>query len=304
MTEKGSFGKYAQYTLRSEELELKVMELGATVTGLRFKGRETVLRYEEPEDYLNKTAYICAAIGRYANRIGGARFSLGGRNYTLPANEGKNQLHGGPEAFDRRIWQAEIVGESAVRFSLFSPDGDNGYPGNLRAAVTYSVSGGCLRMDFEGESDADTVFAPTSHMYFDLGGAGHILDAELQIQADRYVEVDRALIPTGRLLPVDGAFDFRRARPIGQDYDHCFVLTSPRACTLRAGGLALELRTDFPAVQIYTASGMGEPFGKNSALAIEPEFYPDSPNHPQFPSTLLRKGEHFHKYAEFRLKEV
>ena len=302
MIEKRDFGGNIQYILRSESLELSVMELGATVTGLRFKGRERILRYEAAEDYLSKVPYICPFIGRYANRIGGARFSLNGREYRLPANEGRNQLHGGPDSYDRRRWRSETVGD-AVRFELFSPDGDNGFPGNLTAAVTYRLKGDVFRMDFEGESDADTVYAPTSHLYFDLSG-GSALDYTLMLHADRYVEVDGELIPTGRLLPAEGDFDFSAPRRIGHDYDHCFVLNDGHACTVSAGGVALEVYTDFPAVQIYTAGMMGEPLGKNSGLAIEPEFLPDSPNRPDFPSTVLRAGEKFRKYAEFRFREA
>ena len=302
MIEKTNFGGYGQYVIRSGELALSVMELGATVTSLRYKGRELVLRYDRAEDYLQKEPYICAAVGRYANRVGKARFTLNGREYRLTANEGPNQLHGGPASYDRRVWHSEIAGESAARFTLVSPDGDNGFPGDLTAAVTYSLGENSFRIDFEGVSDADTVYAPTSHMYFDLDGSKNCLDHILTIHADRYLEVDGELIPTGRRLPVDGSFDFRTPRPVGQDYDHCFVLNGSHACTVCAGEIAMELHTDFPAVQIYTASGMGEPFSKNCALALEPEFFPDSPNHPDFPSTLLRKGEKFHKYAEFRLK--
>ena len=304
MIEKRDFGGYEQYILGSDELELSVMTLGATVTGLKFRGRETVLRYDAAEDYLNKIGYINAAIGRYANRIRGARFSLNGREYILPANEGRNQLHGGPESYDRRVWQGELVCDDAVRFTLFSPDGDNGFPGNLTAAVTYRVQGGAFRMDFEAVSDADTVFAPTSHLYFNLDGSAHILDHELMINAGRYLEVDGELIPTGRLLPTEGDFDFKAMRKVAGDYDHCFVLSSSHACTVQAGGISMELHTDFPALQIYTASMMGEPFGRNAGLAIEPEFFPDSPNHPEFPTTLLKAGEKFHKYAEVRFKAV
>ncbi len=299
------FGSWRQFVLENGSLTLSAMELGATVTGLRFKGREILLRFDRAEDYLKQTSYLCAAVGRCANRIGGARFRLNGREYRLPANEGRSQLHGGPEAFDWRRWDAQPLGDSAVRFTLQSPDGDNGFPGALEASVTYSLSGSAFRIEFEGLSDADTVFAPTSHLYFNLAGAGSVLDAELQINGDRYVEVDRELIPTGRLLPAEGDFDFRRLRRIGRDYDHCFALNGgERALLLRAGGIAMELYTDFPGVQIYTGSALEAPFGRNGGLAIEPEFYPDSPNRPEFPSVLLRKGESFRRTAEFRFSEA
>ena len=298
MLRKEDFYGYEKYILQSGDLELEASTLGATVTGLWFKGRQTVLGYDSAEAYLKGSAYICAAIGRYANRIGRARFELDGRDYALLANEGQNQLHGGPDSFDKRRWTAES-GENSLRFTLLSPDGDNGFPGNLTAAVTYTLRDNTLRVDFEGESDMDTVFAPTSHMYFNLDGSKNILNSELMINSSRYLEVDSELIPTGRLIPAEGDFDFKTLRPVGRDYDHCFLLDGEQACTMRAGGITMSLKTDFPAVQIYTASALGAPFGAHRGLAIEPEFYPDSPNRPEFPSTVLRKGEKFHKYAEF-----
>ena len=297
MVKKEKFGKYEKYTIEAGALRAEAITLGAAIKSLRYKGRETVLGYERPEAYAQDGACLCAAVGRYANRIGGARFRLDGREYALAANERPNQLHGGPNSLHKRIWQAEPLGEDSLRFSIFSPDGDNGFPGNLSMAVTYSVSGGSLRIDFEGESDMDTVFAPTSHLYFNLDGSESVLDTELMINAGGVLEVDGALIPTGKILPAEGRFDFSGMRKIQEDYDNCFPLASKAACRIRAGGLSMALETDFPAVQIYTGAFLGAPFGKNRGLAIEPEFYPDSPNHPEFPSTVLRKGQRFHKYA-------
>ena len=302
MIREEAFGDCRLFTLANEELELKVTDLGATVVSLRYRGRETVLGYDSPALYREKSAYLGAAIGRYANRIGGAAFTLGGRRWELPANEGVNQLHGGPESYDRRRWQAEERG-GALEFSLFSPDGDNGFPGNLRATLRYSLSGAALRLDFEAECDADTVYAPTSHMYFDLGGRGKVLDARLWLNADAWLEVDGGLIPTGRLLPTEGDFDFHSLRRVERDYDHCFVLSGEHACTMADGGLRLDVYTDLPAVQIYTGAFLPPPHGANAGLAIEPEFYPDSPNRPDFPSTLLRAGEHFHRWATYRFSE-
>lgn len=297
MIKKEKFGEYEKYIIEAGALRAEAVTLGAAIKSLRCKGRETVLGYERPEAYAQDGACLCAAVGRYANRIGGARFRLDGREYALAANEGPNQLHGGPNSLHKRVWQAEPLGEASLRFSIFSPDGDNGFPGNLSMAVTYSLSGGSLRIDFEGESDRDTVFAPTSHLYFNLDGSESVLDTELMINACGVLEVDGALIPTGKILPAEGRFDFSGMRKIREDYDNCFPLTSKAACRIRAGGLSMALETDFPAVQIYTGAFLGAPFGKNRGLAIEPEFYPDSPNHPEFPSTVLKKGQRFHKYA-------
>ena len=214
MVKKEKFGKYEKYTIEAGALRAEAITLGAAIKSLRYKGRETVLGYERPEAYAQDGACLCAAVGRYANRIGGARFRLDGREYALAANEGPNQLHGGPNSLHKRIWQAEPLGEDSLRFSIFSPDGDNGFPGNLSMAVTYSVSGGSLRIDFEGESDMDTVFAPTSHLYFNLDGSESVLDTELMINAGGVLEVDGALIPTGKILPAEGRFDFSGMRKI------------------------------------------------------------------------------------------
>ena len=303
MVTKTNFGAYALYTIEAGELAVSITALGATVTSLRYRGRECVPSYDSPEGYLGGSAYLGAAIGRYGNRIAGARFTLGGKEYVLPANEGPNQLHGGPDSYDRREWSAEVL-DDAVRFTLFSPDGDNGFPGALTAAVTYSVRGGTLRLDFEGDSDADTVYAPTSHMYFDLSGRENCLEAVLEVNASRYLEVGEGLIPTD-VTPVEGTrFDLRAPRRIGEAYDHCFVLDGERACVLRDGGVQLALYTDFPALQVYTGEFLPPPFKPFGAVALEPEAYPDSPNRPDFPSTVLRPGEHFHRWAEYRFSEI
>ena len=303
MIEKLKFDEYTLYRLTSEELSVDVIDYGATVTSVRYRGRNVALGYQTAEEYRKGQCFIGAAIGRYANRIGGGAFELGGKRYELSRNEGENTLHGGADSWDRRVWSGEIRGDS-LRMTLFSPDGDNGFPGNMTAAVTYTVAGGELRLDFEGESDADTVYAPTTHMYFNLKGEGKILDTEMQIDAEGVLEVDGALIPTGRVLPAEGDFDFSAPRPIGQDYDHCFVLRSQNACRARAGGIALTLGTDFPAMQFYTGRWLTAPFGPNEGFAVEPEFYPDAPKKPDFPSTLLRAGETFHKYAIFRFDQA
>ena len=303
MIQKEPFGEYTLFTLSSETLSVSVSTLGATVQRLRYKGRDCVLGYDSPEEYLAGSAYLGATVGRVGNRIGGSTFTLDGVRYALTPNEGENQLHGGPDSFDRRRWEAEILNENALRLTLLSPDGDNGYPGTLRAAVTYRVTGGTLRIEFEGESDRDTIFAPTNHMYFDLSGKGQVLENTLWLNAERYVEPGAGLIPTGRLLPAEGDFDFRSPRRIGRDYDHAFVLSGEHACTLCAGGLQLELWTDFPALQVYTGAFLPPPHAPRQGLALEPEFFPDSPNHPGFSDITLRAGQRFRRWAEYRFEE-
>ena len=292
------FGEYLLYTIAAGELEVSITDLGATVTRLCFQGRDTVIGYDRPEDYLAGGAYLGAAIGRYGNRIAGARFMLNGTEYRLPANEGKNQLHGGPDSFDKRRWEAQVL-DDAVRFTLVSPDGDNGFPGELIAALTYSVRGNTLRLDFEGDAKADTVYAPTSHMYFDLSGRRDCREAVLSINASRYLEVDEELIPTALCGVAGTRFDFREARRVGEAYDHCFALDGETACVLCDGGVRMTLCTDLPGLQVYTGTGLHAPFGAYGALALEPESFPDSPNRPDFPSTVLRAGEHYHRWASY-----
>jgi len=302
MIRKTDFGGCSLFVLENEELKLSVIEYGAAVKELRWHGRPVALGYETLEEYRRGSAFVGAVVGRFANRIGGGAFTLGGRRFELSRNEGANTLHGGAGSWDRRFWHGEIAGDS-VRMTLVSPAGDNGFPGKVTASVTYTLQGGSLRVDFGGETDADTVFAPTTHMYFNLAGSGTILDTEMQIDACGVLELDGGQIPTGRVLPAEGDFDFSAPRPIARDYDHCFVLRGERACTACAGGLRMTVTTDYPALQFYTGTWLGEPFGANGGFAVEPEFYPDAPNHPDFPSAELKAGECFRRYAVFRFEE-
>lgn len=300
MISQNSFGAYTLTTLSTEELSASVCDLGATVTSLRFDGRERILGYDSPELYLNSRDYLGATVGRTSGRVGGSAFCLGGKRYTLPPNDGENHLHGGPAAFSHRRWDTEILGENAVRFTLHDPDGSNGYPGNLDAAVTYRVEGAILRIDFEAVSDRETVYAPTNHMYFDLAGKGQILDARLQIGADRVVEFGPGLVSTGRLLPAEGFLDFRSLRRVGQAYDHCFALNGEHACTLEDGDARMEIYTDFPGLQVYAGEFLNPPCRPFQGLALEPGFFPNSVNCPDFPSVILRSERPFHRWAEYR----
>lgn len=294
-----NYGDYKKYTFGSNTLTVSVLTLGAIVESLKFNGKETVLRYDSAKGYLNGSAYICAVIGRCANRISSASFTLNGQEYQLPANMGTDQLHGGPSSYESRAWEAEVLADNAVRFTLLSPDGDNGYPGNLTASVTYTVTDSTLRLDFGGHCDADTVYAPTSHMYFNLGGES-VLQHDMSINALGYLEYNDRLIPTGKLLPCEGDFDFDHMRRIGRDYDNAFILAGEDACSVAHDGVRLDIATDFPAIQVYTAISMTPPHWKNCGLAIEPEAYPDSVHHPEFPSVVLRAGEEYHRWAEYR----
>ena len=239
MVTKDLFGPYDRYTILSGDLEVSVITLGATVTGLKYRGAERAVCYQNAEDAIAGHGFLCKGVGRYANRIGGAAFTLEGRRYELPPNEHLNQLHGGPNSVDKRVWDAEILSDSAVRFSIVSPDGDNGYPGTLKMTFTYSVVGSALRVDFGGETDRTTVYAPTVHPYFNLGGEESVLQARLWVNASGHLEVNDELIPSGKVLPCDGKFDFSEMRPVREDLDDCFVLSGEHA-SVSAGRTSLS----------------------------------------------------------------
>ena len=246
------FNGYGLYTFGEGALRVSVTDLGATAVRVVFQGKDMILGYDNAPDYLSHGGKLGATCGRYANRIGGAAFTLDGQTYRLTANDGENTLHSGPDAFDRQRWAAEELA-NGVRFTALSPDGSNGFPGNVRAAVTYTVTGDTLRIDFEGETDKPTVYAPTNHMYFTLGGSGSVLDAALQVSAGHYLAVDSGNIPTAVTPVEDTPFDFRALRRVGQDYDHCWALDGEAACVMERDGVRLALTTDFPGVQVYTA---------------------------------------------------
>ncbi len=298
MVTKDASAKYDRYEITSDRMCVSIITLGAAVTDIFFKGKHCAIGFDSPEKYDDNPGFVGLVVGRYANRIGGSKFILDGKEYSLTPNEGKNQLHGGPDSWVKKVWDAEILSEDSVRFTICAPDGENGFPGNMKASVTYTVKSSTLRLDFEGETDAPTVFAPTTHMYFNPAG-GSILDCSMKINASKWLQVDDELIPTGVLESCEGEFDFPSMRRIGRDYDHCFVLDSEDACTAECGDVCIRLKTDFPAMQFYTGTWLGEPFGRNGGFAIEPEFYPDSPNRPEWPSPVLRPGEIFRRYAEY-----
>lgn len=303
------FGEYKIYAIRNKNgMSVSLCDLGATVQSLMVSDRngvlcDVVLGYDTAEEYLENGDYLGAFVGRYANRIAGASFTLNGKKYTLTANEGDNTLHGGV-GLSKRRFEARC-GESSVRFEILSPDGEDGFPGNVRLSVTYTLTDkNELCMDYEALSDADTVINLTNHAYFNLKGKGDILSHELMINAPHYLPVDEMLIPTGELRSVSGTdFDFRAQRPIDLGfYDHCFCLDGKPCAVLYEpeSGRRMTVTTDLPGVQLYCAGALGDRPGKGGAqysaysgLCLETQFYPNSPNRPDFPSCALKKGEIF-----------
>ena len=297
-----------------------LLDYGATVQSLFVPNRDggltdVVLGYDSVEEYEAGSAFIGATIGRVGNRIGGARFSLGGKEYALTKNDGENTLHGGARGFDRHIWKAEIAGENSVRFSRLSPDGEEHFPGNLAVSVCYTLENDCtLQIAYEAVSDADTLVNLTNHSYFDLSGCGRAMEQTLRLNAERFLELGAGTLPTGRQLSVEGTpFDFRTPKAVGRDidlddaqlragggYDHNFCLSGAHAATLESAvtGIRMDTWTDLPGVQLYSANFLGEQPGKRGsrmhdrgAVCLETQLYPNAMNCWGFPSPVLRAGQ-------------
>jgi aldose 1-epimerase len=328
-------------TLRNDAgVEVRIMTYGATVLSIRTPDRtgaidDIVLGFDKVEPYTGRSPYMGAIVGRYGNRIAKGLFSLDGATYTLAKNNGPNHLHGGVVGFDKRLWTSEPFSNAetvGTKLSYTSPDGEEGYPGTLRADVTYTLTDKSeLIVDYHATTDKPTVVNLTHHSYFNLGGAktSDILGTELTINADRYTPVDAGLIPTGVLAPVEGTpFDFRTPTAIGaridqndpqlkmgNGYDHNWVLNRQGdglALAARATdpvtGRTLDVETTEPGLQFYTGNFLdgtltgkaGRVYARRSGFCLETQHYPDSPNHPSFPSTVLRPGQEYRSQTVFK----
>lgn len=292
---------------------------------------DVVLGFDRLEDYRKQDKFLGALVGRYANRIGDSRFSLGGKIYTLRANDGKNHLHGGPEGFDKQVWRVERVTNNSLTLVLFSPDGQEGYPGDLEARVTYNLTPGELTLDYRAQSSRDTLCNLTNHAYFNLNGhqSGRVEGQFMQIFADSYTPTDGGSIPTGEIARVEGTpMDLRSGVLIGAHveapfpqltlaggYDHNWVLSQAEegpALAARAwseeSGTQLEAYTTMPGLQFYSGNYLdgcptgkgGAPYAKRWGFCLETQFFPDSPHHSNFPSALLKAGEGYHQQTTYR----
>jgi aldose 1-epimerase len=302
--------------LRNEAgLEAAVLSFGATLQWLRLPDRDgrpvdLVLGFDRPEDYARLPGAVGATVGRFANRIAHGRFTLDGRVHELPRNQdGRHHLHGGPRGFGLRHWSLELEPEAgAVVLRLVSPDGDAGYPGTLEALCRYALGeDDVLRIEMEARTDAPTPVNLVNHTYWNLAGGGTIDGHRLQLFADRVLETDAELIPTGRILEVAGGpLDYREPRRLDDrgppNLDHCFLVAGRGLRPVArledpASGRVLELSADQPGVQVYSAAKLDVPgrggvrYGPRSGLCLETEALPDAPNHPHFPSAILRPGE-------------
>ncbi|WP_390891572.1 aldose epimerase family protein [Edaphobacter flagellatus] len=323
------------YTLKSDAVEARVMTYGARLVSVKTADKagkvgDVVLGYDSLAGYLaDGKTYFGAVVGRYGNRIAHGQFTLDGKTYEVPKNNGENSLHGGTVGFDKLVWKAREVAEG-VEMTLVSKDGDQGYPGTLTAHVRYTLHHNALRIDYSMTTDKDTVVNLTNHSYFNLGGVGSgtILDEEMMIAADKYTPTNSGLIPTGVLAPVEGTpMDFRKPVVIGKrindnfeqlklagGYDQNWVLRGSNGEIKTAArvhdpvtGRVLAVTTTEPGVQFYTGNFLdgtfhgpnGVVYGKNTGLCLETQHFPDSPNHPSFPTTELKAGQTRHSMTTF-----
>lgn len=326
-------GKTADvYTLRNASgMIARITNYGGIITELQApdkngKFEDVTLGLDSLSSYVKDSPFFGALVGRYGNRIAKGKFTLDGKTYSLPINNMGNALHGGKVGFDKVLWEATPVDgdEPALKLKYTAKDGEEGYPGNLSVEVTYTLQkNDALKIDYQATTDKPTVVNLTNHTYFNLtGGAKRdILDHVVTLNADRFVPVDKTLIPTGKLQPVSGTpFDFTKPTAVGirindstdtqikygGGYDHAWVLNGDANAMKQAAtvyeptsGRVMEVRTTEPAVQFYTGNFLngkvtgreGKPYGKRYALCLETEHYPDSPNQPSFPTTVLRPGQ-------------
>lgn len=302
-----------RYVLSNGRMSAGVLTLGAILQSVELSdGTDVVLGLPTVADYLERSRYFGAVVGRYGNRIAHGRFTLDGVTRQLALNNNGHSLHGGLTGFDKRVWQAEPDGERAVRLTYVSKDGEEGYPGTLTTSVTYTLTDDDeLRIDYEATTDAPTVLNLTNHSYFNLAGSGDVLGHVLTIEADRYLAVDEGKIPLpGPPAPVAGTpYDFTTPTPAGARlegcYDHCYVLRPNGVVRVLepVSGRAMEVETSEPGVQVYTAhmlDGVATPYQRFAGLCLETQHLPDSPNRPDFPSTVLRPGERHDSFTVYR----
>lgn len=320
------------FTLSDGPFEAQITNYGGVVVSLKTPDRnsnsaDVVLGFDDLEGYVANfndasDAFFGAIIGRYANRIAHGSFTLDGQKYSLPKNNGENTLHGGPQGFNNVVWKAKAIA-NGVELTYLSKDGEAGFPGNLTATVRYTLLKGDLRIEYSATTDKDTVINLTNHSYFNLAGQGDILKHELTLRASRFTPVDAELIPTGELKSVESTpFDFRKATAVGarinandeqlhlgRGYDHNWVLDSGGGKLTEAAevydpssGRVLKVLTDQPGIQFYSGNFLdgsvkgkgGKPHELRSALCLETQHFPDSPNHPAFPTTELKPGDRYH----------
>lgn len=331
MVQKGIFGtinnRDVEYFILKNKsaVEAKVISFGATLVSLKVPDKngmfaDIILGYDDLKGYINDTCYHGCTVGRVANRIANAKFTLDGKEYNLAANNGPNHLHGGKTGFNKVVWNAQPFEEKeccGVVFKYRSPDGEEGYPGNLDVTVIYTLTDNNeLKIDYNAVTDKKTVINLTNHSYFNLAGhnSGDIYSHQIQINSESITETDADLTPTGKIIPVKNTpYDFTKLKPMGQDinklnmgYDINYILkkSSPMELSFAAKvyepktGRIMEILTSEPAIQFYTGNFLngvagkdGASYKKHNAFCLETQHYPDSPNRPEFPSIVLNPGD-------------
>jgi aldose 1-epimerase len=301
------------YTVEGEKLSFTVSDLGGTITSIIAPDRdgkpgEVCLGYDTVEQYLADNAFVGVMVGRYANRIAGARFTLDGVEYRLTANAGGTHLHGGG-SWNKRLWAAECL-ENGVVLRLTSPDGDDGYPGKLNAQIKITLAGERVEMEFTAVCDRDTYVSLTNHAYFNLRGHGDIYSHEAKVNAGRFTPLNADLVTTGEIVPVEGTvYDYREFKAIDPEVDINYVLegASPAAeARDPETGRVLRVLTDLPCVQFYAGGMMtphtgrnGQPYHRGAGFCLEPQYFPNAPNMPNFPGGQLKAGELYRHMIAF-----
>ena len=324
-----TFGKLADgrearlYTISCGRIRSEITNYGAALVSLFVDGLDVCLGLDDVAGYESQGGFLGAVVGRNANRIGGAKFLLNGQEVVLPAKEGPNNLHSGPDSWAFRLWDLTAHTENSLTLSLHSPHGDQGFPGNADVSVTYTIENDGLTISYKAVSDRDTAFNLTNHAYFNLFGQDKpekAMDQELMIPGEAFCPDDAANIPTGEVRAVEGTpFDFRSFKPIGRDigmdyeplhlqggYDHNFVNNGNICAVMRnpESGLTMTVTTDLPGVQLYAGNfldnnGKGVIYGKRSGVALETQFFPDSVNHPEWKQPFVQANEVFESTTRY-----
>ncbi|MBC8571074.1 aldose epimerase family protein [Zongyangia hominis] len=326
------------FTLANGQIQAEILEYGCTVQSLFVKDREgeevnVVLSLPSVEAYEEQTAYLGCVVGRYGNRVRDGRFVLDGKSWQLTQNDGKNHLHGGKEGFHRKVWQGQIDGE-VLRLRYTSPGGEEGYPGQLSAIVSYSLTGSGLRIEYEAMTDRPTIVNLTNHSFFHLAGGrgGDVTGHQVQVFADKFLQIDGTGMPDGYFAPVEGTpLDLREKKTVGEvleqkdrlldtvgGIDHCYAFEgasdAPKAALIcPSSGIAMRVYSDCEGMQVYSGNFLdgsdidryGKALIKRSGICFEPQRFPDSINQPAFPDPILRPGEIYHQFTvyEFGLVE-
>ena len=322
--------KASIYTITDGTITAMVTDFGATLVRLYVPAKDgsttdVVLGYDDVNAYATLGGHLGATVGRNANRIGNARFLLNGNTVQLGVNHFKNNLHSGPDCYDYRIWNVAAHSQNSITFQIFSPDGDQGFPGNADIKVTYTVSENALKLTYDGICDQDTVFNLTNHTYFNLAGHNKpelAMSQTLMMPAKCFTVADEESIPTGEMRPVDGSpMDFRTAKPVGRDinedyaplhlqqgYDHNFEATAQPCAILSSDvtGICMQVYTDCPGVQFYSGNYLNNPgkdgihYIRRGGVCLETQHFPDSVNHPEWKQPFVKANTPYHSETEYR----